>query len=79
MIGDGDVTLIDGRQMSSNYLEIDRRERLELINVKLHLLPAGARYHYNNRDDGERVADGVPSALREAVAAVTAVSETVSP
>jgi cyanophycinase len=45
-VGDGAVTLIDGRQMSSNFLSSanGQRETLELIDVKLHLLPAGARY-----------------------------------
>jgi cyanophycinase len=43
-VGDGAITLIDGRQMSSNFLAGRERETLELIDVKLHLLPAGARY-----------------------------------
>ncbi|AKJ27855.1 cyanophycinase [Caldimonas brevitalea] len=44
VIGDGAVTLVDGRQMSSNFLDIGERELIELINVRLHLLPAGASY-----------------------------------
>ncbi len=43
-VGDGAVTLLDGRQMSSNFLAGRQRDALELIDVKLHLLPAGARY-----------------------------------
>lgn len=44
VVGDGAVTLVDGRQMSSNFLDIGEREFIELINVRLHLLPAGASY-----------------------------------
>ncbi|MCW7537386.1 cyanophycinase [Aquabacterium sp. A7-Y] len=44
VVGDGAVTLVDGRQMSSNFLDIGERELIELINVRLHLLPAGASY-----------------------------------
>jgi cyanophycinase len=46
-VGDGAVTLLDGRQMSSNFLAGQQRDTLELIDVKLHLLPAGARYTCN--------------------------------
>lgn len=44
VIGAGAVTLLDGRQMQSNIAEADNQEHLELINVILHLLPAGNRY-----------------------------------
>ncbi|MEW6705079.1 MAG: cyanophycinase [Pseudomonadota bacterium] len=44
VVGDGAVTLLDGRQMSSNFLAGHDRAALELIDVKLHLVPAGARY-----------------------------------
>jgi len=65
VLGEGAVTLIDGRQMRSNFLEVAQRERMELINVKLHLLPGGAHY--------ELAAD-MPGELREAVAAVASVA-----
>jgi cyanophycinase len=74
VVGQGAVTLIDGRQMSSNFLEVEERESLELINVRLHLLPGGARYYLRGRTE-----DRVPEALREAVAAVTSVSTVVEP
>src|SRR3954468_4076152 len=67
VLGHGAVTLIDGREMLSNFLDVAERERMELVNVKLHLLPAGARYYLKGED-------GVPAALRDAVAAVTSVS-----
>jgi cyanophycinase len=74
VIGEGAVTLIDGREMQSNFTEVSERGSLELANVKLHLLPAGASYRLaDGRVDGS---DGkprhVPRALLEAVAAVTA-------
>src|SRR4051812_2350118 len=67
VIGHGAVTIIDGREMTSNFLDVAERERMELVNVKLHLLPAGSRYDI----EGEHAA---PEALREALLAVTAVS-----
>jgi cyanophycinase len=69
VVGNGAVTLIDGREMSSNFLTVQDRERMELVNVKLHLLPAGASYSVHDKEEG-----GIPAALREAVAAVTSVS-----
>lgn len=44
VIGTGAVTLLDGRHMQSNIAEAGSQEHLELINVILHLLPAGNRY-----------------------------------
>jgi cyanophycinase len=76
VVGEGAVTLLDGREMLSNYLEIDERERLELTNVKLHLLPAGARYYFDQQsDDGQD--RRIPAALRDVVAAVSSAPEPV--
>ena len=47
VVGDSAVTLVDGRQMSSSFLHSTgppAREVQELVDVKLHLLPAGSRY-----------------------------------
>ncbi len=44
VVGDAAVTLIDGRQMSSSLVSGHQGQALELVDVKLHLLPAGARY-----------------------------------
>jgi cyanophycinase len=70
VIGEGAVTLIDGRQMLSNFLDVDEREKLELVNVRLHLLPSGARYFFfaNGSDSA------IPRPLQEAVAMITSVS-----
>jgi cyanophycinase len=78
VVGDGAVTLIDGRQMSSNFLNVQRREILELIDVKLHLLPAGARYCVNGKvkrassgDDAAEDPREVPAALKDIVSILT--------
>jgi len=78
VVGDGAVTLIDGRQMSSNFLNVQRREKLELIDVKLHLLPAGARYCVNgdvkrepSPDDEAGDPRELPAALKDIVSILT--------
>lgn len=48
IVGNGSVTLIDGRNMVSNVADAARRESLELIDVRLHMLPAGSRYRRAN-------------------------------
>jgi cyanophycinase len=70
VVGDGAVTLIDGRQMSSNFLPGPEREALELVDVKLHLLPAGARYG--------SAAKAVPSALQDIVSILTSPGSPLS-
>lgn len=56
VVGEGAVTVIDGRHMASNFFPSGTRERLELSNVLLHLLPAGIRYPCNagGRREGDR-------------------------
>ncbi|MES2740962.1 MAG: cyanophycinase [Pseudomonadota bacterium] len=44
VIGDGSVTIVDGRNMISNVVDIRDRGIPELIDVRLHLLPAGCRH-----------------------------------
>jgi cyanophycinase len=79
VVGEGSVTILDGREMLSNFLEVERRERLELTNVKLHLLPAGARYYFDGATSHPQTqtCDGrsVPSALYDVVAAVASSSD----
>lgn len=43
VIGEGAVTIIDGSRMSCNFLEVRRREAIQLENVALHLLPSCTR------------------------------------
>jgi cyanophycinase len=44
VIGDGSVTIVDGRAMISNVADIRDRGTPELIDVRLHLLPGGSSY-----------------------------------
>lgn len=44
VLGQGAVTIVDGRSMESNVAEIANSETPELIDVRLHLLPAGSKY-----------------------------------
>lgn len=79
VVGAGAVTLLDGRHMTSNLEDVDAQQQLELIDVRLHLLPAGN--HYNIEADaaagsdtganGEPPVADIPAALREILAVVT--------
>ncbi|MBQ5950440.1 cyanophycinase [Massilia sp. ST3] len=44
VIGEGAVTIVDGRTMITNVSDIADRDTPELIDVRLHLLPAGSSY-----------------------------------
>jgi cyanophycinase len=44
VLGQGAVTIVDGRTMQSNVAEIANNETPELIDVRLHLLPSGSKY-----------------------------------
>jgi cyanophycinase len=44
VLGQGAVTIVDGRTMESNVAEIANSETPELIDVRLHLLPSGSKY-----------------------------------
>lgn len=75
IVGDGSVTLVDGTQMISNYLDIDEHEHLELLNVRLHLLPNGAVYPRETGGKPEKTKDhDLPPSLIEAVGILGAVS-----
>ena len=46
----------DGREMVSNYDEIEAQEKLEILGVKMHLLPSGSSYYVNaNRTDDKKM------------------------
>lgn len=64
VIGEGSVTLLDGRRMRSNISEIDSRERLEMLGIRLHLLPAGNRY---GLVDGAASRSDIPASLVQAI------------
>jgi len=70
VLGEGAVTIVDGRNMSTNIAEISDRETPELIDVRLHLLPAGSKYRLPQQDpDGED--RRIPQALLEFLENVT--------
>lgn len=64
VIGKGAVTVVDGRQMRTNADLVEPRERLEMLGVHLHLLPAGRRYSAHPR---VQLAQEVPPALHDVV------------
>ncbi|MDB5935334.1 MAG: cyanophycinase [Massilia sp.] len=53
IIGNGTVTVVDGRNVISNVSDIRNRSTPELIDVRLHLLPAGSRYSVTGEDGAE--------------------------
>jgi cyanophycinase len=68
VIGEGAVTIVDGHAMSTNIAEISDRETPELIDVRLHLLPAGSKYRLPQ--DGEE-ARRIPPPLLDFIENVT--------
>ena len=44
VIGDGAVTVVDGRGMVSNIESIGLRRMPEMLDIRMHILPAGARH-----------------------------------
>ena len=44
VVGKGSVTLVDPRRLQTNRDHIDDGDKLEMIGLQLHLLPAGNRY-----------------------------------
>jgi cyanophycinase len=69
VLGEGAVTVVDGRSMSTNVAEIANHETPELIDVRLHLLPAGSKYALpgSGSDDNRRI----PAPLLEFLENVT--------
>jgi cyanophycinase len=68
VVGEGSVTVVDGRTMDTNMADIAERDTPELIDVRLHLLPAGSRYYLPA--DGEEAKPMSPS-LRDFLENVT--------
>lgn len=69
VVGNGTVTLIDGRRMRSNFGAATASEHLEMLGVTLHVLPAGNHYR-NLADDSGR--SRLPASLRSALAELVA-------
>jgi cyanophycinase len=72
VIGEGAVTLVDGSRMRCNYLEVRRREALQLENVALHLLPSGTHFDAPPPSDDAAAGDAL-AGLAKAVAMLTTV------
>jgi cyanophycinase len=70
VLGEGAVTIVDGRNMSTNIAEISNNETPELIDVRLHLLPAGSKYRLPQGDTAG-VAHRLPRPLLEFLENVT--------
>jgi len=68
VVGQGAVTIIDGRSMLSNAAEVDQCDTPELIDVRLHLLPAGKRYELGADDHAN---DHLPPPLLDFLKNVT--------
>lgn len=70
VLGQGAVTIVDGRSMESNVAEIANSETPELIDVRLHLLPSGSKYvlPHAAQEDGAR---RIPAQLLEFLENVT--------
>ncbi len=71
VIGNGAVTLVDGRDVVSNAAGAKQGESLELINVRLHLLPAGTRYRRASESADPADSAVAPGGLRFFVDVVT--------
>lgn len=70
VIGRSSITLVDGSEMQSNAKQVQERDRLELIGVNLHVLPAGQRYRHPwvARGNEQEAGAEPPAALRTVVA-----------
>lgn len=51
VVGEGSVTVVDGRTMDTNIADIRDHATPEMIDVRLHLLPAGCRYRLPTDDE----------------------------
>jgi cyanophycinase len=69
VLGEGSVTVVDGRTMDTNMADIAERDTPELIDVRLHLLPAGSRYYLPT--DDEPLAKPMSPSLRDFLENVT--------
>jgi cyanophycinase len=73
VLGEGAVTIVDGRSMSTNLHDIANRETPELIDVRLHLLPSGSKYQLPQEGDtqGHKTQRHIPQPLLEFLENVT--------
>lgn len=73
VIGSGNVTLVDGRRMDTNFHELGPAERLQMVGVQLHLLPSGATYRLTPPQPTQPAQPSdIPKQLREVLALLVA-------
>lgn len=70
VFGQGAVIVVDGRHMRSNIEDVESSERLEMLGLRLHVLPTGHRYAANARGRGGL--RPLPASLQEAVSVLVA-------
>jgi cyanophycinase len=73
VVGAGAVTILDGRRMVSSFLDADLYERLEILNLTLHLMPAGCSYRLASSEACPT--DDVPEALRSILWTMTDIDD----
>ena len=71
VIGRGAVTVIDGHQMRTNYNEVESSDRLEMLGIAMHVLPAGNRY-YTSATEKTELSRPMPPSLRDAIRTLVA-------
>lgn len=69
VLGEGSVTIVDGRTMDTNMADIAERATPQLIDVRLHLLPAGSRFYLPA--EGDAPAKPMSPSLRDFLENVT--------
>jgi cyanophycinase len=69
VLGEGAVTVVDGRGMLTNVADIKEHETPEMIDVRLHLLPAGSKYRLP--EPGTEPEQPLPASLRDFLENVT--------
>lgn len=73
VVGAGAVTILDGRRMVSSFLDAALHERLEILNLTLHLLPAGCSYRLASSDGHPAQDHAVPEPLRDILWTMTSI------
>jgi len=68
VLGQGAVTIIDGREVMSNLPDVSTADPVELINVRMHLLRPGFRYSVHGEEQQGRK---VSPALEQIIPIVT--------
>lgn len=69
VVGDGAVTLMDGRDMGFDFLEREDGSALQLADVRVHLLPASARHF----PDDQAASQNVSPRIRDLVSGLCKV------